>query len=246
MHLSILIENMRREGYELCCSTPRVLYKEIDGVKQEPVERVTLEVPDIYVGAVVEKLGRRKGELLEMNLRGNRMKIEYLIPSRGLFGYRSEFLTDTHGEGIINTIFEGYTPYKGEIQMRYTGSLVASEAGETTSYGLYNTQERGNMFVGVQTPVYEGMIVGENPKAEDIAVNPCKKKHLTSIRSSGADEALILVPPVIFSLEQAIEFIADDELIEVTPKSIRLRKRILNTELRLKERAKIRRANQNA
>ena len=246
MHLSILIENMRREGYELCCSTPRVLYKEIDGVKQEPVERVTLEVPDIYVGAVVEKLGRRKGELLEMNLRGNRMKIEYLIPSRGLFGYRSEFLTDTHGEGIINTLFEGYTPYKGEIQMRYTGSLVASEAGETTSYGLYNTQERGNMFVGVQTPVYEGMIVGENPKAEDIAVNPCKKKHLTSIRSSGADEALILVPPVIFSLEQAIEFIADDELIEVTPKSIRLRKRILNTELRLKERAKIRRANQNA
>ena len=246
MHLSILIENMRREGYELCCSTPRVLYKEIDGVKQEPVERVTLEVPDIYVGAVVEKLGRRKGELLEMNLRGNRMKIEYIIPSRGLFGYRSEFLTDTHGEGIINTIFEGYTPYKGEIQMRYTGSLVASEAGETTSYGLYNTQERGNMFVGVQTPVYEGMIVGENPKAEDIAVNPCKKKHLTSIRSSGADEALILVPPVIFSLEQAIEFIADDELIEVTPKSIRLRKRILNTELRLKERAKLRRANQNA
>ena len=244
MHLSILIENMRREGYELCCSTPRVLYKEIDGVKQEPVERVTLEVPDIYVGAVVEKLGRRKGELLEMNLRGNRMKIEYIIPSRGLFGYRSEFLTDTHGEGIINTIFEGYTPYKGEIQMRYTGSLVASEAGETTSYGLYNTQERGNMFVGVQTPVYEGMIVGENPKAEDIAVNPCKKKHLTSIRSSGADEALILVPPVIFSLEQAIEFIADDELIEVTPKSIRLRKRILNTELRLKERAKLRKANQ--
>ena len=246
MHLSILIENMRREGYELCCSTPRVLYKEIDGVKQEPVERVTLEVPDIYVGAVVEKLGRRKGELLEMNLRGNRMKIEYIIPSRGLFGYRSEFLTDTHGEGIINTIFEGYTPYKGEIQMRYTGSLVASEAGETTSYGLYNTQERGNMFVGVQTPVYEGMIVGENPKAEDIAVNPCKRKHLTSIRSSGADEALILVPPVIFSLEQAIEFIADDELIEVTPKSIRLRKRILNTELRLKERARIRKANQNA
>ncbi len=240
MHLSILIENMRREGYELCCSTPRVLYKDIDGIKQEPIERVTLEVPDLYVGAVVEKLGRRKGELLEMNLRGNRMKIEYLIPSRGLFGYRSEFLTDTHGEGIINTIFEGYAPYKGEIQMRYTGSLVASEAGETTSYGLFNTQERGNMFVGVQTPVYEGMIVGENPKAEDIAVNPCKRKHLTSIRSSGADEALILVPPVIFSLEQAIEFIADDELIEVTPKSIRLRKRILNTELRLKERARLR------
>ncbi len=238
MHLSILIENMRREGYELCCSTPRVLYKEIDGQKCEPMERVTLDVPDTYVGAVVEKLGQRKGELLEMNLRGSRMKIEYLIPSRGLFGYRSEFLTDTHGEGIINTLFEGYTPYKGEIQMRYTGSLVASENGETTSYGLYNTQERGNMFIGPATPVYEGMIVGENPKAEDIAVNPCKTKHLTAIRSAGADEALRLVPPVVFSLEQAIEFIADDELIEVTPKSIRLRKRILNTELRLKAQSK--------
>lgn len=238
MHLSILIENMRREGYELCCSTPRVLYKEIDGVKCEPMEKVTLDVPDEYVGAVVEKLGQRKGDLLEMNLRGNRMKIEYLMPSRGLLGYRSEFLTDTHGEGIINTIFDSYAPYRGEIQKRFTGSLVASENGETTSYGLYNTQERGNMFIGPATPVYEGMIVGENPKAEDIAVNPCKKKQLTAIRSAGADEALRLVPPVVFSLEQAIEFIADDELIEVTPKSIRLRKRILNTELRLKARSK--------
>ena len=238
MHLSILIENMRREGYELCCSTPRVLFKEIDGVKCEPMEKVTLDVPDEYVGAVVEKLGQRKGDLLEMNLRGNRMKIEYLIPARGLFGYRSEFLTDTHGEGILNTLFEGYAPYRGEIQMRFTGSLVASENGETTSYGLYNTQERGNMFIGPATPVYEGMIVGENPKAEDIAVNPCKRKQLTAIRSAGADEALRLVPPVVFSLEQAIEFIADDELIEVTPKSIRLRKRILNTELRLKAKSK--------
>jgi len=238
MHLSILIENMRREGYELCCSTPRVLFKEIDGVKCEPMEKVTLDVPDEYVGAVVEKLGQRKGDLLEMNLRGNRMKIEYLIPARGLFGYRSEFLTDTHGEGILNTLFDGYAPYRGEIQMRFTGSLVASENGETTSYGLYNTQERGNMFIGPATPVYEGMIVGENPKAEDIAVNPCKKKQLTAIRSAGADEALRLVPPVVFSLEQAIEFIADDELIEVTPKSIRLRKRILNTELRLKAKSK--------
>lgn len=238
MHLSILIENMRREGYEVCCSTPRVLYKEIDGVKCEPMEKVTLDVPDEFVGAVVEKLGQRKGDLLEMNLRGNRMKIEYLMPSRGLLGYRSEFLTDTHGEGIINTIFDSYAPYRGEIQKRFTGSLVASENGETTSYGLYNTQERGNMFIGPATPVYEGMIVGENPKAEDIAVNPCKKKQLTAIRSAGADEALRLVPPVVFSLEQAIEFIADDELIEVTPKSIRLRKRILNTELRLKARSK--------
>ena len=238
MHLSILIENMRREGYELCCSTPRVLFKEIGGVKCEPMEKVTLDVPDEYVGAVVEKLGQRKGDLLEMNLRGNRMKIEYLIPARGLFGYRSEFLTDTHGEGILNTLFDGYAPYRGEIQMRFTGSLVASENGETTSYGLYNTQERGNMFIGPATPVYEGMIVGENPKAEDIAVNPCKKKQLTAIRSAGADEALRLVPPVVFSLEQAIEFIADDELIEVTPKSIRLRKRILNTELRLKAKSK--------
>ena len=243
MHLSILIENMRREGYELCCSTPRVLFKEIDGVKCEPMEKVTLDVPDEYVGAVVEKLGQRKGDLLEMNLRGNRMKIEYLIPARGLFGYRSEFLTDTHGEGILNTLFDGYAPYRGEIQMRFTGSLVASENGETTSYGLYNTQERGNMFIGPATPVYEGMIVGENPKAEDIAVNPCKKKQLTAIRSAGADEALRLVPPVVFSLEQAIEFIADDELIEVTPKSIRLRKRILDTPTRLKAESRLKKSN---
>ena len=238
MHLSILIENMRREGYELCCSTPKVLYKEIDGIKCEPMERVSIDVPSEASGTVIEKLGKRKGELLEMSPVGNRMKIEYSIPARCLFGYRAEFMTDTRGEGIINSIFDGYQPYKGDIPMRYTGSLVASEDGETTSYGLYNTQERGDMFVGVATPVYEGMIVGQNPKGQDIAVNPCKKKHLTSIRSSGADEKLILTPPIIFSLEEAIEFIADDELIEVTPKSIRLRKRILNTELRLKDQAK--------
>ena len=239
MHLSILIENMRREGYELCCSNPRVLYKDIDGVKCEPMEIATLDVPEEYVGAVIEKLGKRKGDLVEMTPLGSRMRIIYSIPSRCLFGYRSEFLTDTHGEGIINTIFDGYQPYRGDVIMRYTGSLVASEDGETTRYGLFNTQERGNMFVGPQTPVYEGMIVGENPKAEDIAVNPCKKKQLTAIRSAGADEKLLLTPPVIFSLEEAIEFINDDELIEVTPKSIRLRKRILNTELRLKEQSRL-------
>lgn len=238
MHLSILIETMRREGYELCCSTPRVLYKEIDGVKCEPMERVTIDVPTDYSGSVIEKLGRRKGDLLEMSPHGSRMRIDYSIPARCLFGYRSEFMTDTRGEGIINSVFDGYQPFRGEIPMRYTGSLVASETGETTSYGIYNTQERGDMFVVPATPVYEGMIVGQNPKGQDIAVNPCKKKHLTAIRSSGADEKLLLTPPIVFSLEEAIEFIADDELIEVTPKSIRLRKRILNTELRLKAEAK--------
>ncbi len=241
MHLSILIETMRREGYEMMCSNPRVLFKEIDGVKCEPMERVTLDVPSEYVGAVVEKLGQRKGDLLEMTPLGSRMRIEYSIPSRCLFGYRSEFLTATHGEGIMNTIFDGYQPYRGEIVMRFTGSLVASEDGETTRYGLFNTQERGNLFVGPQTPVYEGMIVGETPKNEDISVNPCKKKQLTAIRSAGADEKLLLTPPVIFSLEEAIEFITDDELIEVTPKSIRLRKKILNTELRMKAVMKARR-----
>lgn len=240
MHLSILIETMRREGFELCCSTPHVLMQEIDGQLCEPMEQVTVEVPEAYVGTVIEKLGSRKGELLEMNLRGSRMKIEYSIPARGLFGYRSEFLTDTRGEGIISSVFAGYQPHKGDITVRYTGSLIASEQGESTSYGLYNAQDRGVMFIGVQTPVYEGMIVGECPKQMDIALNVCKKKHLTSIRSSGADEALRLVPHKQFSLEQAIEFISDDELIEVTPKSIRLRKRILNTELRLKEESKAR------
>ncbi len=237
MHLSILIETMRREGYELCCSTPRVIYKTIDGVRCEPMEKVTIDVPEDSVGAVVEKLGARKGELLEMGLHGSRMRIEYSIPARCLFGYRSEFMTDTRGEGIMNSLFNGYEPYKGEVTTRFTGSLVASEDGEATSYGLFNAQDRGVMFIGVQTPVYEGMLVGECPKKVDIAVNVCKKKHLTAIRSAGADEALRLVPPKVFSLEQAIEFIADDELIEVTPKSIRLRKKILNTENRLKAQA---------
>ena len=241
MHLSILIENMRREGFELMCSNPRVLYKEIDGVKCEPMERVTLDVPTDYVGSVIEKLGRRKGDLIEMTPLGNRMRVEYSIPSRCLFGYRSEFLTDTRGEGLINTLFDGYQPYKGEVTMRFTGCLIASENGETTRYGLFNTQERGRLFVGPQTKVYEGMIIGENPKNDDIAVNPCKEKHLTAIRSTGADEKLLLTPPQIFSLEEAIEYINDDELIEVTPKSIRLRKKILNTELRMKAQMRARR-----
>ena len=247
MHLSILIENMRREGFELTCSNPRVLYKDIDGVKNEPMEHVTLDVPNDYVGAVVEKLGQRKGDLLEMVPlgSGNRMRIEYMIPTRCLFGYRSEFLTATHGEGIMNTLFAGYEPYRGEVVMRFTGSLVASEAGETTRYGLYKSQERGQMFVGPQTPVYEGMIVGENPKNDDIALNPCQAKHMTAVRSTGADEKLLLTPPKIFTLEEAIEYINDDELIEVTPKSIRLRKKILNTELRMKEMMRKRRALQN-
>ena len=242
MHLSILIESMRREGYELTCSNPRVLYKDIDGVKCEPMERVTIDVPMEYVGAVVEKLSQRKGDLIEMTPVGNRTRVEYVIPSRCLFGYRSEFLTATHGEGVMNTIYDSYQPWRGEIAMRLTGCLVASEAGETTRYGLFNTQERGRMFIGPQTQVYEGMIVGETPKNDDIAGNPCKTKQLTAIRSAGADEKLLLTPPVVFSLEEAIEFIKDDELIEVTPKNIRLRKKILNTELRMKEMMRIRRA----
>ena len=242
MHLSILLETMRREGFELACSNPRVLYKEIDGVRHEPMERVTLDVPMDYVGVVVEKLGQRKGDLLSMNPIGSRTRIEYSIPARCLFGYRSEFLTATHGEGVINTIFDGYAPYRGEIAMKFTGSLIASADGETTRYGLFKVQERGQMFVGPQTPVYEGMIVGENPKNDDIAVNPCQKKQLTAIRSAGADEKLLLTPPKIFTLEEAIEYITDDDLIEVTPKSIRLRKKILNTEIRMKEMMRKRRA----
>ncbi len=239
MHLSILIETMRREGFELAVSSPRVIYKEIDGKLCEPMERVYIDVDTQYSGSVMEKLGARKGELVDMSVHGSRTKMEYSIPARCLFGYRSKFMTDTRGEGIINSIFDGYQPYKGDITARFTGSLVASEAGETTSYGLYNTQDRGAMFIGVQTPVYEGMIIGENPKMGDIAVNPCKTKQLTAIRSKGADEKLILTPPRIMSLEEAIEFIAEDELIEVTPQNIRLRKSILNTQNRLKAQAKL-------
>ncbi len=238
MHLSILIETMRREGFEFSVSTPKVLYKEIDGQTYEPVERVTIDVPEEAVGAVMEKLGSRKAEMTQMAPVGSRMRLEYLIPARGLLGYRNEFLTDTRGEGIINSVFHEYQPYKGDITKRYTGSLVAFETGEAVAYGIFKVQDRGQMLIGPNTPVYEGMVVGVNPKLEDIAVNVCKTKHLTNTRSSGSDEALRLVPPLNFSLEDCLEFLAEDELLEVTPESLRIRKRILNTELRLKARGK--------
>ena len=234
MSLSILMETMRREGYEFQVSPPRVLYQEIDGVKCEPLERLVADVPNDCVGAVMEKIGSRKGEFLSMNPVGSCTKLEFLVPSRGLFGYRNEFLTDTKGEGIMASVFEKYAPVKGEIQRRSTGSLVAFETGEAVTYGLFNAQERGQLFIGPGTPVYGGMIVGECPKAEDISVNVCKKKQLTNMRASGSDEALRLVPPRNLSLEQCLEFLADDELLEVTPKTLRLRKRILNHEIRMK------------
>ncbi len=239
MHLSILIETMRREGYEFQVSAPKVLYKEIDGVMQEPLEEVSCEVPQEFVGTVIEKLGGRKGEMMDMVPHGDRTNVTFRIPTRGLFGYRNEFLTDTRGEGIINSLFVGYTPYKGEIPKRTTGSLIAYETGKTTTYGIFNAQERGVMFVVPSQDIYEGQIVGESPKTDDIVVNTCKKKHLTAIRSAGADEALRLVTPVIFSLEEAIEYINDDELIEVTPKSIRLRKSELSNVQRMKNNAKL-------
>ena len=235
MHLSILIENMRREGYEFQVSTPRVLFKEIDGVQCEPVERVIMDVPETSMGAVMEKMGIRKGEFQHMSNVGNRTRLEFIIPSRGLFGYRSEFMTDTRGEGIINSIFEGYAPFKGDIPRRDKGSLVAYETGEATTYGIFNVQDLGVMFVDPQDMVYAGQIVGEALKSDEITVNVCKKKHMTAIRSAVKDEALRLVPPRKMSLEQALEFIADDELVEVTPKSMRLRKKILNHDLRMKQ-----------
>lgn len=238
MHLSILIENMRREGYELSVSTPRVLYHEIDGVLHEPIEALLVDVPENCVGAVMEKLGSRKGELVHMQPQGSRMRIEFHIPSRGLFGYRSEFLTDTKGEGILSAVFHSYEPFKGDIPRRSTGSLVAFESGEAVTYGLYNAQERGTLFIGAGTPVYEGMVVGCSPKAEDLAVNVCKKKHITNMRASGSDDSLRLVTPKKMSLEESLEFLADDELLEVTPKSIRIRKRILSNQLRAKDRSK--------
>lgn len=234
MHLSILIETMRREGYEFMVGAPRVLFHMVDGVQQEPIERFVCDVPANYVGAVMEKLGLRKGELQQMNPQGDRMRLEYLIPARGLFGYRNEFLTDTHGEGIMSSIFEGYMPFKGEINGRTTGSLVAFETGEAVTYGLFNAQERGALFIGPGAQVYEGMVVGICPKNEDISVNVCKRKHVTNMRSSASDDALRLVPPRQMSLEACIEFIAEDELIEVTPKNLRIRKRILSAQLRMK------------
>ena len=234
MHFSILIESMRREGFELQVSPPKVLYKTIDGKRCEPIERLVADVPEWAVGSVIEKLGIRKSELVEMHPNGERMRLEFLIPARGLFGYRSEFLTDTKGEGIMNTIFEGYEPYKGEIPRRAMGSLIAHEAGDAVTYGLYNAQERGTLFITAGTPVYAGMVVGCSPKAEDIVVNVCKKKHITNTRASGSDDALRLSPPRAMSLEETLEFIRDDELVEVTPESIRVRKRILDHQQRLR------------
>ena len=239
MHLSILIENMRREGYELGVSTPRVLYREIDGVLCEPVEELVVDVPEGCVGAVIEKMGSRKAEMVSMTPLGSRMRVIFHVPSRGLFGYRNEFLTDTKGEGIMSAVFYDYEPYKGDIPRRSNGSLVAFETGEAVTYGLYNAQERGVLFIGAGVQVYEGMIVGASPKAGDIVVNVCKKKHLTNTRASGSDDALRLVPPKILSLEDSLEFIADDELVEVTPKSIRLRKKTLSNVQRAKDRAKM-------
>ena len=234
MSLSILIETMRREGYEFQVSPPRVLYQEIDGVRCEPIERVVADVPSDNVGSVMEKLGSRKGEFLSMTPVGNRMKLEFLVPSRGLFGYRNEFLTDTKGEGIMASVFETYAPFKGEVTRRNTGSLIAFETGDAVAYGIFGAQDRGAMFISPGTPVYGGMVVGECPKAEDITVNVCRKKQLTNMRASGSDEALRLIPPRQMSLEQCLEFLADDELLEVTPQNLRLRKRILNHEIRMK------------
>ncbi|MBR4051056.1 MAG: translational GTPase TypA [Clostridia bacterium] len=239
LHLSILIETMRRQGYEFQVSRPKVILKEINGEIYEPVELLIVEVPEQYVGAVIEKLGSRKAELENMGVRdGGSTHLEFKIPSRGLIGYRSEFLTDTNGNGIMNQLFHGYEPYAGDIQTRERGSIVVHEAGESTGYGLFNTQDRGRLFIGPGVPVYEGMIVGECAKNEDIVCNVCKKKQLTNTRAAGSDDALRLVPPSNLSLEQCMEFIKDDELLEVTPKSLRLRKMILSKELRLKKQFK--------
>ena len=236
LHLSILIETMRRQGYEFQVSRPKVIFKEIDGQLMEPMELLIVEVPEQYVGAVIEKLGSRKGELENMDAReGGTTHLEFKIPSRGLIGYRAEFLTDTNGNGIMNQLFDGYAPYKGDIQTRERGSIVVHETGTSTAYGLFNTQDRGRLFIPAGVDVYEGMIVGECAKNEDIVCNVCKTKHLTNTRASGSDDALRLVPHSVLSLEQSMEFIKDDELLEVTPVSLRLRKRILSKELRMKQ-----------
>ena len=233
LHLSVLIETMRREGFELLVSRPKVIFKEIDGVKCEPMEKLVVNVPEDCIGNVIEKLGRRKGEMVNMEpAEAGHTKVEFRIPARGLIGYRTEFMTDTKGNGTMNSVFDGYEPYKGEIQSRTRGTIVAFEQGTSITYGLYNAQERGELFIGPGVEVYEGMIVGLNSRNEDISINVCKEKHLTNTRASGSDDALRLVPPIEFSLEKAIEFIADDELVEVTPKNIRLRKKILDTKTR--------------
>ena len=235
LHLSILIETMRRQGYEFQVSPPEVIYKHIDGKLFEPIELLMIEVPQDYVGAVMEGLGTRKAELKNMGTRdGGMSHLEFQIPARGLMGYRSQFMTDTNGNGIMNHIFSSYEEYKGDIEQRLTGSIVVHETGTTTGYGLYNTQSRGRLFVGAGIEVYEGMIVGENPKNEDIVCNVCKKKQATNMRAAGSDDALKLIPPSILSLEQCLEFIKNDELVEITPKSTRLRKRILDKEQRMK------------
>ncbi|MBQ9414989.1 MAG: translational GTPase TypA [Clostridia bacterium] len=244
LHLSVLIETMRREGYEFAVSNPRVIYQTApDGSLLEPMELLMIEVPETYVGAVMEKLGSRKAEIVNMGTRDTGVShLEFRIPARGLMGYRQQFLTDTNGNGIMNSVFDGYEAYRGDIPQRTQGSLVCFETGETTSYGLFNAQDRGELFVGPGLAVYEGMIVGQSPKNEDISVNVCKKKHVTNMRAAGSDEALRLTPPTVLSLEQSLEFINDDELVEVTPKSIRLRKRILSHEQRMKEAARLKKA----
>lgn len=238
MHLSILIETMRREGYEFCVSPPKVIFKEVDGKKLEPIERLYLDVPTEDVGSVMERMGNRKGELITMTPSGSRIKMEFKVPSRGLFGFKNELLTDTKGEGIMNQLFDGYAPYKGEIARRNTGSLIAFETGEANTYGLFNAQERGVLFITPQTKVYEGMVVGMCPKAEDLRVNVCKKKAVTNMRAAGSDEALKLVSPRVFSLEESIEFINADERLEVTPQNIRIRKAILSAAERMRQNAK--------
>ena len=235
MHLSILIETMRREGFEFSVSTPRVLTKVIDGVKCEPIERMVADVPENAMGAVIEKIGQRKGDLVSMTPMGSRYRLEFLVPSRGLFGYRSEFLTDTHGEGVMSSVLDSYAPLKGEIERRKTGSLVAHETGETTAYGIGGVQDRGQMFVSPGVPVYAGMIVGACSRNEDMTVNVCKKKQLTNMRAAGSDDAIRLTPPRVFSLEQCLEYLADDELLEVTPQNLRMRKRILDHSQRMRE-----------
>ncbi len=245
MHLSILIENMRRDGYEFQVSMPRVRFKTIDGKKCEPIDILTLDVPADCVGTVMNKMGVRKGELIHMTPKQSRMKMEFYIPERGLFGFKSELLTDTKGEGIMNTVFHDYEPFKGEIDRRVYGSLIAFENGESVVYGLFNAQERGELFIGAGVPVYAGMVVGRNPKGEDLVVNVCKRKHLSNCRSSAADDALRLETPIVMSLEDCLEFLADDEIMEVTPKSIRIRKKILDHNMRLRERGKLLRGELN-
>ena len=245
MHLSILIENMRREGYEFQVSTPKVLFKEVNGEKLEPYEELIIDVPEDSMGTVMESMGLRKGELRAMQPVGSRVKMEFIIPSRGLFGYRSEFLTNTRGEGILNSVFYNYGPYKGEMTQRSNGSLVAFEEGESITYGLYNAQERGTLFIGPGERVYAGMVVGYSPKSDDITVNVCKKKQATNTRAAGSDEALRLTPPRVMSLEEALEFMNDDELLEVTPEHFRIRKQILDHAQRMRA-LKHRKSGENA